>query len=191
MAAGMLAGAGMLCAAGPLLLRWGWQRQRLAVAGGWALLALAALMLTKAQGAWGLTVGATVAMATALLILAFAAVQSPAPLRTAPARTIRQRAAEPQIRARFDGADLARRSGVFLIVVVVDLVASLWLAWVVQRALVRGGGDEANALAVALFGLPVAWLIVASWQMTMTRLGSMLMLALAMGVAGGIVWLAV
>ncbi|WP_067733057.1 hypothetical protein [Novosphingobium naphthalenivorans] len=173
-----------LCAAGPLLLRYGWQRQRLAVIAAWAAMALAAMILGRGEGAWGLAAGATVAMASAALVLGHAAMTTPAPQRTTPARVPAPLPLPP-----IAGRDMARRLGVFIIVVLLDLAAALGLAWALQRALFHAGGREADTTALALFAFPLFWFAAAALQMTCKRLAAMMWAPLAALSLGAILWL--
>ncbi|HZF45985.1 MAG TPA: hypothetical protein VEZ26_06595 [Sphingomonadaceae bacterium] len=175
----------VLSLAGPLALRVGWQRSRALVVLGWGLLAGAAILLTLGEGAWGLTAGATVAMGAALVLLVQAAIVTPAPARLAP-----ERIAAPVPSGPLNKRDLARRVAVFLIVAVLDLGAGLLLAWSFGSALFRSGMAEADAMAISLFALPVLWTAMASWQLTLTRLWPMVMIALWVGLLGGLIWLA-
>ncbi|OJW71263.1 MAG: hypothetical protein BGO57_02540 [Sphingomonadales bacterium 63-6] len=174
-----------LSLAGPLALRAGWQRNRAFVALGWSLLVGAAILLTLGEGAWGLAAGASVAMGMALILLAQAAIATPAPARLTP-----ERIAAPVPSGPVDKRDLARRCAVFLIVAVLDLAAGLLLAWSFGSALFRFGMAEADAMAISLFALPVLWTAMASWQLTLTRLWPMVMIALWVALLGGLIWLA-
>lgn len=171
--------------AGPVALRLGWRHHRAPVALGWAALALAAVLLARDSGAWGLAVGSTVAMLSALALLAQAALATPSPRRATAGRI-----AMPLPAESIDWPDVRRRAGVFLVVIVLDLVATLFLAWSAQRALFRSGANAADATALALLLLPVLWLGLASWQMTRNHLGTMLPLPVALIVVGGVTWLA-
>lgn len=173
-----------LAAGGPVLLRRGWNRSLAFVVAGWAAFALAGLLVLRADGAWGLAVGCTIASCVALGLLALAALRSPA------ARSARAaREALPQAPARFDGTDLARRIAIFLVVGILDLISALILAWACQRLAFVGGIAEANALIIGLFALPLAWAALASWQMTRSRIRDMLAAALATALTGGLAWL--
>lgn len=186
MPAWSLGGSLALCAAGPWLLRHGWQRSSAPVIAGWVALAGASLVLSSLHGAWGLATGATVAIASAASLLIHAALATPGPGREIP-----ERIAAPLPPAGIDRHDLARRLSVFTVVVVLDLGASLWLGWSVQRACFRLGMGEANTTALALFLFPLLWLAAASWQMTCARLAAMIAPPLFGLVAGGVLWLAI
>ncbi|MCJ2179392.1 hypothetical protein [Novosphingobium album (ex Hu et al. 2023)] len=152
----------------------------------WVAMASAAITLMSGEGAWGLAAGTTATMASASLVLAHAALTTPPP-----GCTTRDRVALPLPPVPVSWPDACRRLGVFGIVVVLDLAASLWLAWTVQRALFRAGISEANTTALALFLCPLLWLAAASWQMICTRLAAMAMAPLAALILGSIVWLTV
>lgn len=174
----------VLSAGGPVLLRMGWNGPRPAVALGWAALGFALVLTLTAGGAWGLAVGATLASLVALGLLAVAALRSPAPARArAPREPAPRRAPRPSL------PDIARRTGVFLIVALADLVASLAFGWGAQRLAWLSGMAEADALIVGLFALPLCWALLASWQLTRIRITDMLMAALGVAIAGGLPWL--
>ncbi len=149
----------ILAAVGPLLLRFGWQRQRGPVIAGWLALGAAAALLTATNGAWGLAVGATASMAMGLLILAHAAWTAPA--GRAAATRERQRIERPRLPLRLIG----RRVLVFVLVVPGGLLASAFLGWAAQHASVTAGWDLANATALALLLAPIAWALMTTWQM--------------------------
>lgn len=92
--------------------------------------------------------------------------------------------------ALFDPSDIVRQIAVFLIVAVLDLAVSLMFAWAFQRALLRLGVLEANALSTGIFVLPIIWIALASWQMTMSRSVAMIGAAMGCGLLGVTIWLA-
>jgi hypothetical protein len=174
-----------LCFAGPLALRLGWQTTWVAVASGWAMLALATALLVQGEGAWGLALGTSCTISSALLILAQVGMTTPAPLRPVADRAARLRSPTP-----LDPRDVGRRIAVFVIVAVLDLGASVLLAWSLQRALLRLGVLEADAVSAAIFILPVVWIMLASLQMTMNRPLPMLLSVACTGMLGVTTWLA-
>lgn len=189
-----LATALALCAAGPALLRYGWQRNRPAVVAAWAGLALAAALLLRGEGARGLAAGATCAMVSAMVMLAVAAAVTPgvaAPPRRAGSARVAVSGSSSDLSSR---GDLARRLGIFLVVVLLDLAASALLAWSVQRGLFHAGTGAADATAFALFLLPLLWLAMASWQMMLDRstamMGAMMAAPMSVALLGGLLWLA-
>lgn len=169
---------------GPVALRFGWQRSRAMVALGWLALGGAAALLVRDAGAWGLASGSTAAMASAVALLIQAALATAPPRRLASERAPGALPPEP-----IDWADVRRRAGIFLVVVVLDLAASLLLAWTAQRALFRTGTNAADATAFALFLLPMLWLTLVAWQMTRCRLWAMLPAPMTLLLLGGIAWL--
>jgi hypothetical protein len=179
-----LACALLLCASGPWLLRYGWQYKRSPVILAWVAMASAAITLTAGEGAWGLAAGTTAAMASASLVLAHAALVTPPP-----GRPPRGRIPLPLPPVPANWPDVVRRLSVFGIVAVLDLAASLWLAWTVQRALFRQGINEADTTALALFLFPLLWLTAASWQMTRTRPATMALAPCAALILGSVLWL--
>ena len=139
---------------GIALLRLAWgrpDRSLVLVAAGWALLLVGALAGVRLGGAWGLAVATIVAMAAALAVLAVAAATAPATAR----------AAAPNRRAGVapDGAPLAlgRRVVTFLIVVPLALATAIAFAIGVRGAALLVGVGEADANAIALFAVPLAW----------------------------------
>lgn len=186
-----LAAALALWAAGPVVLRYGWQRNRPVVAGAWAILALAAVLLVRGEGAWGLAAGATCAMASAMVMLGMAAAVTPGAIVRTP-RAAAERGGAPPGDLPL-GGDLARRLTIFLVVVVLDLAASALLAWSVQRGLFRSGTGAADATALALFLLPLLWVAMASWQMMLDRTAAitagMMAAPISAALLGGLLWL--
>jgi hypothetical protein len=108
----------------------------------------------------------------------------------APRRASEERIVPPQPPLPFDGADLARRLLIFLIVVPLDLAATALLAWAAQRTAYRGRWADADATALALFLLPLLWMMIAGWQMTARpRLAAMAAAPLGCAALGGLLWL--
>lgn len=192
MTATLLGASLLLAAAGPVLLRVGWQRRRDAVVAGWVALIVAATIALGGFGAWGLATAAVTASLVAMALLAHAAGVTPAPAR--PVRNPNKRrptsAPSPQAgAARIATRDLARRIGVFLIAVPLDIAAALAFAWACQRWLYLAGWQPANSTLFALMVLPLAWLALLSWQMTRSRPLTMLPAALFTALPGGLTWL--
>ncbi len=145
--------------AGVGLLRWSWslpQRSALANLAGWGLLAAAAGLAAGLDGAWGVAMGALAGMAGAGLLLAWAAVTSPAARVKASDRRVRMlpEAGEP--------ARLGARALTFALVVVAGLAASIALAIALRAGALAAGWSEADANAGTLFAVPLAWGVLAS-----------------------------
>ncbi len=185
MGEGLLASALVLAAGGPFLLRRGWQGARAFVVAGWSALGLAAVLALCAHGAWGLATGTTLACACAVTLLALEGLRTPAPAGSRRPERTPPTAPRAPIRV----SDLARRAGVFALVAGVDLAASLAFGWGLQRLARLAGIGAADSLMIALLALPLSWTLLASWQLTRTRLADMLTPALAVGLAGALPWL--
>ncbi|HVI98826.1 MAG TPA: hypothetical protein VM657_07145 [Sphingomonas sp.] len=143
---------------GVAALRRGWGGPRPWIVAGWTLIALALVILTATAGAWGLAVGASAAMAAAMLVLARAGIAEPG-------RETRSPRAMPTVTPpRWRWRGLARRIAVFLLIVPVGLVASAILAFGCDAIARRAGWVEADSLALALFVQPVVWAILATVQ---------------------------
>ncbi|WP_260929574.1 hypothetical protein [Novosphingobium sp. 9] len=181
-------------AVGPVLLRYGWQRERWPVLLGWLILAFAAVALLQMAGARGLALGITAAMASAAVIVCWAGWQSPAPKVRAPRkkreRTEPSAPPPPPPKAPMDWRGLGRRIAVFLLCGPVALAACAFAAWALQRMAWHGGWREANSSALALFGLPLLWICVMSWQMIATGLKGKFIPLLVTTVIGGTLCLA-
>lgn len=182
--AAMLGTGFLLAALGPALLRAGWNGPRPAVVLGWASLLLAIVLTLNAGGAWGLAMGATIASAIALLILGYAALGTPAPANR---RAVRLPPLRQPDRLRL--GDLGRRCGIFFVVALLDLCAALACAWGCERLAHLAGANDANSLMTGLFALPLAWLLLASWQMTRAHILPMVLAAMITAIPGGLAWL--
>lgn len=176
--------------AGIALVRFGWSRGRrrgaVATVAGWSALAAGLLLLAGLAGAWGISVGAMAAMLGASLFLLRAAWASPEarerPVRE-PAPTVRLRPA--------DARDLARRVGIFLIVVPGGFAASAGVSLALQALARAGGWQEANSTTLALLAFPLVWTLLTVVLMLRTRIAAMLKSLAGIGVvAGATLWLA-
>lgn len=150
--------ASVLAIAGIALLRLAWMRKRRSIplnVAGWTGLAAAMLAGGAAEGAWGMSVAALVAMGMAFVLLCFAAFAAKNGKATASQRRVGMwpEASEPLA--------LTRRFITFLVVAVLAGLASIAIA-----VAVRGFGAAAglvaadyNVLAVSI--MPLAWAILA------------------------------
>lgn len=184
MAGLLVASAGCIAAAAgaPLLwLAWTLPSQRKAVprAAGWSLILGAAILLGVAGGEWGVALSATATSAAALLILAYIAARSVPARRTA---TREAAVRTPDLRAIVAG--LPRRFAVFLLVAPGGVIASAILALGARAAARHSGWDDADSTMIALAGVPLAWSIIASLQMTQSSLLRMAAIALVPAFAG-------
>ncbi|MCJ2184693.1 hypothetical protein MTR62_18655, partial [Novosphingobium sp. 1949] len=80
--------------------------------------------------------------------------------------------------------DLARRSATFAMVALLDPLAALGFAFAIEMLALAAGMAEANALALALFAMPLAWLALATWQMIRSDWRARLLPALVLALSG-------
>lgn len=118
---------------------------------GWGMMAAGVAMLGSTGGAWGIAVGAIIAMLAAGLLLLEAAVRSPQRRRP------NGEPAPPGPVQANDGLALARRISVFLLVVPGAFVAAILVALAALGISRLAGWAEANALALAFWVFPLAW----------------------------------
>ncbi|MBM3927518.1 MAG: hypothetical protein FJ335_03530 [Sphingomonadales bacterium] len=170
-----------LALAGILLVRAGWGGRRQLALGGWAAIAIAVAILAAADGAWGIAVGASVAMIAAIGVLVREG------LRTAPTRTppMREPASVtlPQ-RARGVG----RRLLVFVLVVPVGVAAAYVFAMGAEGAAARLGWHPADRTALAFVAAPVAWTVLSSIQMIQPGPARMILPPVVCAVVGLLLW---
>lgn len=191
MAGPFVVGAGCVAAAAGAMLLWvAWRspssQKAVPRAAGWMLVLGGATALGFASGSWGIAVSSTATSAAALLILGYAAATG------APAKRILAREApnQPLDRRRII-ADLPRRIAIFLLVVPGGLIASTALALGTRSLAAHSGWAEADSTMIALAGMPLAWSIIASAQMTQSSLAIMAALVIAPTLVGalmGIAW---
>lgn len=170
-------------AVGTMLVRVGWASSRAVAAIGWVAILAGLTVLTLRDGAWGLAIGTVAGMATALAILLHAGWRSPAkprrPAREAPSIAIPRR-----------WPDIARRLGVFALVVPGAFVAAQWLAFGAQALARRGGAGDADAAVLALFLQPVLWGVIMTIQMTRANAARMIAPPVVAGLFGTALWVA-
>lgn len=173
-----LGGAGLSL----LLVRLGWGGRRWLAGVGWALAAISLLALTLADGAWGLAMGVTAGAVAALALVLQAGWASPV-------GRARKDRPTPSIDVPHSWPGTARRLTVFALVVPASFAASLWLAFGVNAAL-KGDSDlGANSVATMLMVLPLAWMVLMSWQMTRPGPRQMIAPPLLAGMVGTLLWL--
>ncbi|WP_394652141.1 hypothetical protein [uncultured Sphingomonas sp.] len=154
----VLTAALALAIAGILLVRQGWGAKRGVALGGWAAVGAAVVLLAAGDGAWGIAVGATVAMLVAFGLLAREG------LRTAPTRTPPQR--QPaSVTLPHRALGVGRRLLVFVLVVPVGVAASYVFAMGAEGAAARLGWHPADRTAIAFVTAPVAWTVLVSVQL--------------------------
>lgn len=164
-----------------LMIRAGWAGRRGAAPLGW-LIALAALVgLAAGDGAWGLAVGTTTGMATALVLVVQAGAASPR-------RTTRPPREAPAINVPHHARDIVRRVAVFVLVVPVAFVAAQGLAFGAQAVARRLEWGEANATVLALFLQPILWATIMAVQMTRANAARMVAPPAAAALAGLLLW---
>lgn len=158
--------AAALGVAGVAALRFAWSLPRRSAAWngvGWGLLALSTVGAGMAEGAWGIAVAALFAMAAAALALAVAGIRAP-----------RGRAAASNRRVGLlpEGAEprrIGRRFGTFALVILAGFAVAVGLAMSVRGFGGLLGWSEANANALALFVVPLAWAVLATVLLMQTR----------------------
>lgn len=150
---------------------------------GWAFVCAAAGMLALTDGAWGLAMGTTTGMIVALALLAHAAFTSPEGFTAEP----RVRLEQPRTAVTLP--DFGRRATVFVLVVLANLSASLWLGVMLHRIAITLEWKPADALALALFAVPVLGALAACFQLLQRSLLRMTFAPLAMIATGAVLWL--
>jgi hypothetical protein len=170
-------------AAGALIVRIGWRQRRGVAAAGWATIVLALGVLTQSDGAWGLATGTVAGMVAMLAMVLHAG-------WTAPAKARRETPARHAAAVPLQWRGIARRVGVFALVVPIAFVAAQWLTLGVQALARRGGVGDADAIVLTLMLQPVAWGIIMAVQMTRADAGRMIAAPAAAGLAGTMLWMA-
>lgn len=164
-----------------VFVRLGWGGKRWLSAAGWALAVACLLVLTLAEGAWGLAIGLTVGAIVALALVLQAGWVSPA------GRARKSREA-PSVDVPHSWHGTGRRLAVFALVVPVGFAASLWLAYGLNAVMKGEGNLDANSVSTMLFVQPVAWAILMSWQMTRPGPRQMVVQPLVAAVMGTLLW---
>lgn len=164
-----------------VLVRLGWGTRRWLAAAGWLLAALCLLLLTVAEGAWGLATGLTLGAVVALALVLQAGWVSPA------GRARKDRDV-PSVDVPHSWRGTGRRFAVFALVVPAGFGASLWLAYGLN-AVMKGDTDlDANSVSTMLFVQPVAWVFLMSWQMTRPGPRQMIVQPLVAALMGTLLW---
>lgn len=151
--------AAALGVAGVGVLRFAWslpRRSAVANAAGWGLLLASAIGAALAEGAWGIAVAAMVTMGAATVALAVAGAGSP---RGRTAASNRRVGMLPEGR---EPRRIGRRLATFGLVIFGGLAVSIALALGVRGLGGMLGWHQANANALALFTVPLAWAIVST-----------------------------
>lgn len=177
----LLVAAVALAIAGILLVRVGWGGRRSHAAAGWTALIAAIVMLAAGEGAWGIAVGAMVAMLVALGLLARDGI------RTAPTRNPPRRA-PASVTLPHRALGVGRRLAVFLLVVPVGVAASYVFAMGAEAAAMRLGWHPADRTALAFIAAPVAWTLLASIQLMQAGPLRMILPPAVCAVAGILLW---
>jgi len=157
MAAGaLLIVAGASAAGGSAALRFAWSHARRSIgwnSAGWGLFALAVVTGWAAAGAWGVAMATLWGMGAAMALLAYAAATAPA---ASGAKASNRRANMlPQGNEKLH---LLRRIITFLLVALVAMIVSIGLALATRGLLLAAGASEANAIVLAFFAMPLAWM---------------------------------
>lgn len=162
------------------LLRLGWSGDTRLAYAGWAIGATSLFSLTMLEGAWGLSVGLTLAMILALTLVLHAAATSP--VRAARGNRI---AAAPSASA---DPKIGRRLLVFTLVVPVSFLAAQWLAFGLNAVMKNGGPLEANSVATAFMLQPLVWTVLMAWQMCQAKPSAMVWPPAAVALLGTVLW---
>ena len=162
------------------LLRGGWSGDTRVAYAGWAIGATSLLSLAVMEGAWGLSVGLTLAMILALTLVLHAAATSP--VRAGRGTRI---AATPTASA---DPQIGRRVLVFTLVVPVSFAAAQWLAFGLNAVMKNGGPLEANSVATAFMLQPFVWTILMAWQMCQAKPSAMVWPPAAVALLGTVLW---
>lgn len=162
---GLLLTSALAALGGVAFLRVSWSRPKRSVglnSAGWGLLLMGVVAGWNAAGAWGVAIGALVAMAAAFVLLARAGWTSPPGAMKASNRRVGML---PESGAPLR---LGRRLLTFVLVGILALFASIGLALAARLLALLSGAGEADANVLALFTTPVAWSILA-FALLMTR----------------------
>lgn len=162
------------------LLRVGWSGDTRLAYAGWAIGAISLLSLAILEGAWGLSVGLTLAMILALALVLHAA--ATAPVRAGRGTRIAyapRTSADPQI---------GRRLLVFTLVVPVSFLAAQWLALGMNAVMKNGGPLEVNSVATAFMLQPFVWTVLMAWQMCQAKPSAMVWPPVAVALLGTVMW---
>lgn len=162
------------------LLRLGWTGDTRLAYAGWAIGVTSLFSLAMLEGAWGLSVGLTLAMILALALVLHTAATSP--VRAARGNRI---AAGPSASA---DPQIGRRLLVFTLVVPVSFVAAQWLAFGLNAAMKNGGPLEANSVATAFMLQPLVWTVLMAWQMCQAKPSAMVWPPAAVALLGTVLW---
>ena len=130
---------------------------------GWSMLALAVLLAALAAGAWGMAIAGLAATASALALLADAAMRSPPGRAEAPKRRafLLPEAGEPR--------RLGRRLVTFLLVMFGGWAVATGLALSLRGIGMASGWSEADANVAALFAVPIVWGVLACALLMQSR----------------------
>ncbi|HEY6816063.1 MAG TPA: hypothetical protein VI168_11030 [Croceibacterium sp.] len=158
--------AAALGVAGVAVLRFAWSLPRRSVpwnAAGWGLLLAAAIGAALAEGAWGVSVASLLAMGAATIALAEAGARAPRGRAAASNRRVGMlpEAGEPR--------QIGRRIGTFALVILAGSAVSVGLATAMRGLGGLLGWHAANANALALFTVPVAWAVLCTVLLMQTR----------------------
>jgi hypothetical protein len=150
--------ASLLAIAGVALLRLAWTQKRRSIPlnfAGWTGLAAAMLAGGAAEGAWGVSIAALVAMGMAFVLLCVAAFAAKNGKATASQRRAGMwpEASEP--------IALTRRFITFLVVAVLAGLASIAIAVAIRGFGAAGGLVPADYNVLAVSVMPIAWAILA------------------------------
>ncbi len=155
---GLLAAASLCCITGVSLLRLAWARRQRSLAlngAAWGLLVLAMVLAWRSDGMWGVSIASLFGMGAACILLAWAGITSPPGKAAASTRRVRMlpETGEPK--------RIGRRIATFAMSVPLALIVSIGLGIALRGLAALAGWSEANANALGLFIVPLAWSIIA------------------------------
>ena len=149
--------------------------------GGWALMLAGLVLGASGAGAWGVAIAAQVAMVTACLFLAHAAIVSRRPKRAAADRET------PSAKAPLR---LGGRLLTFLLTVPLALAVSLLIGVAARGLAGLAGWPDADGNVLALLILPLAWAVLATALLMSEKRRTQGLVLLLPALAGGVLLLA-
>ncbi|MFC0203845.1 hypothetical protein [Novosphingobium soli] len=173
----VLALAALAGVGGVAVLRAAWsrpQRSFILVTLGWGLLLASLVLGAISGGAWGCAVASLWAMGAAFAALAWAAISSPPGKGQASNRRV------GMLPGRGEPRRIGGRLLTFALVAVVSALLAIGAALAVGALARAAGWSAANANAMLLFTMPLAWSVIAYAVLVQaTRKGQFKALALA------------
>ncbi|WP_155986148.1 hypothetical protein [Novosphingobium resinovorum] len=163
--------------AGVAALRLAWRQARRSMplnALGWALLLVSSVVGWMGAGAWGTSIAALWSMGAAFVLLVHAALVSE------PAKVAASNRRAGMLPESGEPLRLGGRVLTFVLVGIVSALPSVGAALAIAALGRMLGWSLANALALAFFAMPVAWMLIAyAVLMQPTRRGQVKVLAIS------------